>query len=131
MQPLSSSILATFRRVLALDGVHLRNVKHWRSVESDCSAFLAALSLLFPRLAQRECAPHKRQKGSVSEDIRAVGEPCAHPTYPCHVAEIRDAEKGSVACWDQRLRTSKSSMLRVVSAKRVWLSLNWLNSSSS
>src|SRR5438552_882575 len=37
-------------------------------------------------------------------------------------------EKGSVACWGQRLRTSKSSMLRVVSATRVWLNLNWLNS---
>ena len=40
-------------------------------------------------------------------------------------------EKGSVACWGQRLRKSKSSMLRVVSAKRVWSSLDWLNSSPS
>src|SRR5205807_7820859 len=35
-----------------------------------------------PRDAQRDGAPHKRQKRSVSEDIRAVGKPCAHPTHP-------------------------------------------------
>jgi hypothetical protein len=40
-------------------------------------------------------------------------------------------EKGSVACWGQRLRKSKLSLLRVVSAKCVWLNLDWLNSSPS
>src|SRR5436305_5026582 len=38
---------------------------------------------------------------------------------------------GSVACWGQRPRKSKSSMLRVANAKRVWSSLDWLNSSPS
>ena len=40
-------------------------------------------------------------------------------------------EGGSVACRGQRPRKRKSSMLWAVSAKRVWLSLDWLNSSSS
>lgn len=40
-------------------------------------------------------------------------------------------EGRSVACRGQRPRKSKSSMLRGVNAKRVWLNLNWLNSSPS
>src|SRR5689334_18109059 len=32
-----------------------------------------------PRIAQRGGAPHQRQKVSVSENIRGVGSPCAHP----------------------------------------------------
>ena len=40
-------------------------------------------------------------------------------------------ERGSVACRGQRPRRGKSSMLRVGSVKRVWSSLDWLNSSPS
>ena len=40
-------------------------------------------------------------------------------------------EGGSAACRGQKPRKGKSSLLRVVSAKRVWSSLHWLNSSSS
>ncbi len=42
--------------------------------------------LLRPRIAQRDGAPHQRQKVSVSEDTRVVGRPCAHSTDPCHLA---------------------------------------------
>jgi hypothetical protein len=42
--------------------------------------------LYHPRDAQRDGAPHKRQKVSVSNDIRVVGRPCAYPTDPCHLA---------------------------------------------
>jgi hypothetical protein len=40
-------------------------------------------------------------------------------------------EGGSAACRGQRPRKRKSSILWVVSARRVWSSLDWLNSSSS
>ncbi len=53
------------------------------------------LGTAHPRDAQRDGAPHQRRKVSVSEDIRAVGRPCAHPTDPCHVAEI---PKGKGEC---------------------------------
>src|SRR5882724_13613707 len=39
--------------------------------------------------------------------------------------------RGSVACRDQRQRKRKSSILWAISAKRVWLSLDWLNSRPS
>ena len=49
---------------------------------------------------------------------------------PANWLEFRK-EGGSAACRGQRPRTGKSSMLRVVSAKRVWSNLDWLNSSLS
>jgi hypothetical protein len=44
---------------------------------------------LSPRDAQREGAPHQLQKVRVSKDTRAVGKPCAYPTYPCTWLEFR------------------------------------------
>src|SRR5947199_2568208 len=49
---------------------------------------------------------------------------------PAKWLEVRK-EGGSVACRGQRPRKRKSSLLRVVNAKRVWLNLDWLNSSPS
>jgi hypothetical protein len=48
-----------------------------------------------PRDAQRDSAPHQRRKVSISNDIRVVGGPCAHPTDPCQLAGI---PKGKGEC---------------------------------
>src|SRR5690349_9991967 len=39
-----------------------------------------------PRDAQRDGAPHQRQKVSVLKDTRIVGRSCAYPTDPCQLA---------------------------------------------
>src|SRR5947199_7545536 len=49
---------------------------------------------------------------------------------PANWLEFRK-ERGSVACRGQRPRRRKSSILSVVNARRVWLSLDWLNSRPS
>ena len=53
-------------------------------VRDDLRSYV--LEHLSPRDAQRDSAPHQRQKVSVPVGIRGVGSPCAHPTYPCHLA---------------------------------------------
>ena len=59
--------------------------KYWAVNKGEGWQFKTQETYL-PRDAQRDCAPHKRQKRSVPEGIRGVGRPCAHPTYPCHKA---------------------------------------------
>ena len=75
-------------------------------------------------------APHQRQKASVPKVSGLLEDPVHTRLIPAIWLEFRK-EGGSVACRDLWLCKRKSSIFWVVSAKRVWSSLHWLNSSPS
>src|SRR6266516_5256541 len=93
-----------------------------RSIE-ECHCWLApsaphySTTRIIPRVAQRDGAPHQRQKVSVPKGIRGVGSPVHTRLIPAIWLEFRK-EGGSVACRGQRPRKRKSSIHGVVNAKR-------------
>jgi hypothetical protein len=100
---------------------------HGRSLAADGASPLESFS---PRDAQRDVRRISGRKG-VYRKISRLLESLVHTQLILAMWLKFRKEKGSGACWGQRLRKSKSSMLWVVSAKRVWSSLDWLNASTT
>jgi hypothetical protein len=69
-------------------------------------------------------------KGAYQKVSGLLEDPVHTRLIPAKWLEFRK-EGGSAACRGQRPCKSKSSLLWVANAKRVWLNLNWLNSSPS